>query len=189
MRKFATSTAVIVISLTLTPPTVAFAQQTIKGRLVGTWKVVSWESLRRNGEALNIWMGLHPSGLIMYQPNGYMAVQFMADPRPAFAQNPATTPPPYDEFRNAFFGYYAYWGTYTINEAGNGVVHHVQGSERPGEVGLNYQRSVSIDGTKLVITTPCCYKAGQLLRHDLLERMQIPTDEELFNRLTFERVE
>jgi hypothetical protein len=26
----------------------------------------------------------------------YMAVQFMADPRPTFAQNPAASPPPYD---------------------------------------------------------------------------------------------
>jgi hypothetical protein len=39
------------------------------------------------------------------------AVQIMADPRPTFAQNPGTTPPPYDEFRNAFFGNYAYWGS------------------------------------------------------------------------------
>jgi len=95
---------------------------------------------------------------------------------------------PYDEFRNAFFGYYAYWGTYTINDAGTGKVHHVQGSERPREVGLKYQRSVSIDGTKLVITTPS-YKAGLSLPHDRLEQLQIPADEELVNRLTFERIE
>ena len=189
MRKFATLIVVAIMSLTLTPPSIAFAQQTLKDRLVGTWKAVSWESVRRNGQVLNVWMGLHPTGLIIYQPNGYMAVQIMADPRPTFAENPATTLPAYDEFRNAFFGYYAYWGSYTINEDGNGVVHHVQGSERPGEVGLNYQRSVAIDGAKLVITTACCYKAGQALRHDLLERMQISADEELFNRLTFERVE
>jgi Lipocalin-like domain len=178
-----------IFGLLTSPTTGAFAQQSLKDKILGTWKIISWESLRPNGQVLNVWMGFHPTGLIIYQPNGYMAAQIMADPRPTFAESPATTPPPYDEFRNAFFGYYAYWGSYTINEAGNGVVHHVQGSERPGEVGLNYQRSVSIDGAKLVITTPCCYKAGQALRHDLLERMQIPADEELFNRLTFERVE
>jgi len=42
----------------------------------------------------------------MYQSNGYMAVQIMADPRPTFAQPPSTTPPTSDEFRNTFFGYY-----------------------------------------------------------------------------------
>src|SRR5215470_5694916 len=189
MRRVITFSVFAVVSLTIAaPPTDAFAQ-TLRDRLIGTWKAISWESVRSNGQVLNISMGLHPTGLIIYQPNGYMAVQIMADPRPTFAQNPATTPPPYDEFRNAFFGYYGYWGTYTINEAGNGVVHHVQGSERPGEIGRNYQRSVSVDGTKLVITTPCCYKAGQVLQHDLLERLKIPADEELFNRLSFERIE
>ena len=190
MYKVATLAVAILMSLVLVPPAgTALAQQkSLKDSVVGTWKIISWESLRPNGQILNIWMGLHPTGLIIYQPNGYMAVQIMADPRPTFVQIPGTTPPPYDEFRNAFYGYYAYWGKYTINDAGNGVVHDVQGSERPGEVGLKYQRAVSIDGTKLVITTPS-YKAGLVLPHDRLEQMQIPADEELVNRLTFERIE
>jgi hypothetical protein len=189
MRNVVTLVVATVISLTYAPLTSsAIAQQGLKDRVVGTWKILSWETLRPNGEIVNIWMGLHPTGLIIYQPNGYMAVQFMADPRPTFAQIPATSPPPYDEFRNAFFGYYAYWGTYTINEDGNGVTHNVRGSERPGEVGIKYTRYISIYGTKLVITTPS-YQAGPMLPRDLLERMQIPADEELVNRLTFERID
>ena len=188
MRKVATFVVGIVMSLTHTlPMSAAFAEQSLKDKIVGTWKIISWESQRPNSQIVNIWMGPHPTGLIIYQPNGYMAVQFMADPRPTFAQNPTTSLPPYDEFRNAYFGYYAYWGTYTINDAGNGVVHNVEGSERPVEVGRKYPRTVSIDGTRLVITTPS-YKAGLALPHDVLERMQIPADEELVNRLTFERI-
>jgi Lipocalin-like domain len=189
MRKAAKFVFAIFVLLTLTSPmSAAFAQQGLKDRIVGTWKIVSWESLRPDGRAVNIWMGAHPTGVIMYQPNGYMAVQIMADPRPTFAQNPATSSSSNDEFRNAFFGYYAYWGTYTINDAGNGVTHNVQASERPAEVGMKYARSVSIDGTKLIITTPS-YKAGLLIPRDVLERAQVPADEELVNRLTFERIE
>ena len=188
MRKLANITCAVVMSLPLTLPTNgSFAQQSLKDRIVGTWKLISWESVRPNGQVVN-WMGPHPTGVIMYQPNGYMAVQIMADPRPTFAQNPALSPPPYDEFRTAFFDYYAYWGTYTINDAGNGVVHNVVASERAGEVGVNYQRSVSIEGTKLLITTPS-YKAGVFVPHDRLERMQIPAEEELVNRLTFVRLQ
>src|SRR5262249_22101076 len=108
MHKVAILAAAIVLSLVLTPPsTTSLAQQgSLQDNVVGTWKIVSWESLRPNGQILNIWMGLHPTGLIIYRPNGYMAVQIMADPRPTFTQNAATSPPPYDEFRNAFFGYY-----------------------------------------------------------------------------------
>jgi hypothetical protein len=77
---------------------------------------------------------------------------------------------------------------FAYTRARNVVVHDVQGSERPWEVGRKYPRSISIDRTKLVLTTPT-YKAGQALPHDLLGRMQIPVDEELVNRLTFERIE
>ena len=189
MRKVATFVFAIAMSLTHAPLiNAAFAEQSLKDKIVGTWKIISWESLRPSGQIVNIWMGLHPTGLIIYQPNGYMAVQIMADPRPTFTQNPATKQPPFDEFRSAYFGYYAYWGTYTINDAGNDVVHNLEGSERPVEVGRKYPRSFSIDGTKLVITTPS-YKAGLALPFDLLERMQIPADEELVNRLTFERID
>ena len=146
MRTFliaAATTALLAASLAPT----AWAEDSLRDKVIGTWKLISWESLRSSGEVVNVWMGLHPTGVIMYQPNGYMAVQIMADPRPAFADNPATTPPSYEELRNAFFGYYAYWGRYTINNAGDGVVHDVQASERPAEVGLKYPRSVSIEGS------------------------------------------
>ena len=185
MRTFLIAAASAAL-LMLSPRPAAVAADSLREKVIGTWKLISWESLRPNGEIVNVWMGLHPTGVIMYQPNGYMAVQVMADPRPTFAENPATSLPSRDELRNAFFGYYAYWGTYTINDAGNGVVHNVQASERPAEVGLKYARSVAINGTKLVITTPS-YKAG--LPHDVLERAQVRDDEELVNRLTFERME
>jgi hypothetical protein len=188
MRKVAIFVFAIVTSLTLALTNPTFAQQTLKERIIGSWKIISWETIRAEGQVINIWMGLHPTGLIIYQPNGYMAVQIMADPRPTFAQLPSTTPPSSDEFRNAFFGYYAYWGTYTIDAAGNAVIHNVQGSERPHEVGRRYERSASFEGTRLVLTTPN-YKASAGLPHDLLERMQVPADEALVNRLIFERVE
>jgi len=67
-------------------------------------------------------------------------------------------------------------------------VHNVLASERPNEVGIKYPRSVSIEGKKLVITTPT-YKAGALLPQDMLDRVHLRGDEDLFNRLTWERVE
>ncbi|WLB24100.1 lipocalin-like domain-containing protein [Bradyrhizobium japonicum] len=109
------------------PINAAFGDQNIRDKLVGTWKAVSWETRRPNGEIVNIWMGPHPTGLIIYQSNGYMAVQIMADPRPQFTQNPGTIPPPYDEFKTAYFGY-AYWGTYSANDDGSTDVHNVEGS-------------------------------------------------------------
>jgi len=189
IRKVAVVVVAIVASLTLSMSAALAQQKSLRDRIVGTWKLVSVDSVRPNGQTLNFWMGLHPTGLIIYQPNGYMAVQIMHDPRAMFAKTPPTSTPTYDELKNAFFGYYAYWGTYTINEADSSVVHSVQGSLLPGEVGLNYKRFLSIDGTKLIVTTPT-FKAAVALAfsHDVLDGAQIRGDEEFSNRLTFERV-
>ena len=43
--------------------------------VLGTWKLVSVETLRQNGQVSTIWMGPNPIGLIIYQPNGYMSVR------------------------------------------------------------------------------------------------------------------
>ncbi len=168
--------------------TAALAQQkqSIRDRAVGAWKLISWESLRSSGQIVNIWMGPHPTGLLIYQPNGYMAVQIMHDPRPMFAKSDLTATS--DEFRKAYFGYYAYWGTYAINEAESTIEHKIQGSARPAEVGNTRKATLRFDGTKLVLTTRS-YKAGLLLPHDLLEGAQVRDDEELVNRLTWERIE
>src|SRR6266446_2894371 len=158
----------------------------LRERAVGTWKLISWETVRSNGQAVDIIMGPHPIGLIMYQPNGYMAVQVMHDPRPTFEKNYLTATG--DEFRQVYLGYYAYWGTYTINEADNTVEHNLQNSLHPEEVGRKYKRSLLFDGTKLVLTTPI-FKAGIVIPHDLLERAQVRDDEEVVNRLTWERLQ
>ena len=125
----------------------------------------------------------HPTGLIIYHTNGYLAVQVISDPRPMFAESGLTATR--DELRNAYFGYYAYWGTYTINEADSTVEHNIQSSLRPEEVGVKYKRSLSFDGTRLVLTTPA-FKAN--LAYPLRGDAQLQEGEELVNRLTWERI-
>jgi Lipocalin-like domain len=137
----------------------------LRERAVG-WKLISWETVRANGQALNLIMGPHPTGLIMYSPNGYMAVQVMHDPRPTLNYLTAAG----DEFKQAYLGYYAYWGTYTINEADSTVEHNIQSSLYPVEVGRKFKRSLLFDGAKLVLTTPP-FKAGIVILHDPLPRL------------------
>lgn len=188
IREVAVVVVTIVAALALSMNAALAQQKSLKDRVVGTWKLISIDSVRPSGQTLNFWMGLHPTGLLIYQSNGYMAAQIMHDPRAMFATSPPTSMPTYDELKRAFFGYYAYWGTYTINEADSSVVHSVQGSLLPGEVGLNYKRFLSIEGTKLVVTTPT-FKAAVALAfcRDVLDSAQIRDDEEFTNRLTFER--
>jgi len=140
-------------------------------KVVGTWKLLSVETLRPGGEVLYEWMGRNPVGLIIYDPTGHMLVQIMRDPRPTFASGQHWTATP-EEIKGAYEGYYAYFGTYEVNEKEGTVIHHVQASLWPREVGIDYKRQAGLSGDRLVLTTPPYQWAG----------------EQRTNRLTWERV-
>lgn len=143
----------------------------VADKLTGTWRLVSVETIRPNGEILTEWMGEKPSGLIVYLPNGLMSVQIMRDPRPRFENGSRLKATP-DELKSAYLGYYAYWGRYTISAADKMIVHNVEASLWPEEVGITYKRFFALEGSKLVLTTGP-YKRG---------------DEERRNKLIWERV-
>ena|SRR5436309_13467608 len=97
-------------------------------RFLGTWRLVS---ITADGKT-DPKRGLHPTGLIHYDANGYMAVQIMPDRvRPTFA---GAEPTP-DEAKTAIIGYTAYFGTYTLNEKAGTVTHHRTGNINPGGLG------------------------------------------------------
>ena len=142
---------------------------TVTGQLlVGVWDLVSYEDHRPSGEVLK-WWGQHPSGVLTYSPSGRMAVQFMRDPRPTFAAGrvwgpdnqkllPAASAP---EIRDAFAGYYAYFGTYQVDARAQTVTHHISGSLRSHEVGADYVRPFKLSGNQLVLRYPVTADDGE----------------------------
>ncbi len=98
----------------------------------------------------------------------------MRDPRPTFSSGSLThrdaSP---EEIKGAYLGYYAYFGTYEVNEAEGVIIHHVKGSLWPQEVGTDYKRFFKLSENRIVLSTPPSLRDGQ----------------QSFNRLTFERVE
>jgi len=134
------------------------APKVTANQLVGAWDLVSYEDHRPNGEVLQGW-GQHPSGVLTYSLSGRMAVQFMRDPRPTFVggrvwgrdnQNllPAASAA---EIRDAYAGYYAYFGTYDVDERARAVTHHIKSSLRSHEVGTDNVRPFELTGDRLVL--------------------------------------
>lgn len=142
-----------------------------QSNVVGNWRLVAVETIRENGEVSTAWMGTKPVGLITYQSNGLMAVQIMRDPRPVFVGGSRVSATP-EELRKAFFGYYAYWGTYAVSEIDRSVTHQLTASLLPEEVGITYKRFFTIDGQRLVLTTaPFTYDGQVLVNRLSWERM------------------
>lgn len=49
---------------------------------VGTWRLVSVETKRPNGEVIYPFYGKHPEGLLLYDRSGWMSVQIVSHPKP-----------------------------------------------------------------------------------------------------------
>jgi hypothetical protein len=125
-----------------------------QGGVLGAWKLISIERVSSDGQkSTSLWMGKNPVGLIIYHPAGYMSVQMMRDPRPTFASGDFAKATP-EEIKNAYQGYYAYFGTYEVNEKEGFVIHHIKGSMLPIEVGIDYKRTFKISGDRITLTTP-----------------------------------
>ncbi len=105
--------------------------------ITGTYRLVTLEAIRPNGEVTTGWLGAKPTGLIVYDSSGYMSVQIMKDPQEASVQN----------------DYYAYFGTYEIDEKTETVIHHVEGSLHPDEVGVSYIQAFTLLEDRLILTT------------------------------------
>ena len=143
------------------------AQLSERQTLVGVWELVSLQDHRPNGDVLD-WMGKRPLGTLIYSPDGHMSVQIMRDPPPAVVASMWTSDgrdlqpsASVNEIRDAYRGYYAYFGTWEIDERARTVTHHIQGSMRAGEVGAAYVRPYEFSGEHLVLRSTVSPASGE----------------------------
>ena len=144
------------LSLALCVP-VAFAAETaaaLQKKFVGSWKLISIEGPTQqpiNGK---------PFGMIMYDNTGHMAVQIVRGDRPAFANGAAQATD--KERAQAYSTYTAYYGTYTFEPENHIVIHHLEGSIVPGQIGQDNIRYFELKGNRLTLSVANDGKGGRL---------------------------
>ena len=131
----------------------AHSSQDLKNKFLGTWKLVAAEAQQPTGEVMPYRYGAGSIGYIMYDATGHMAVQIMQPNRPPFASGDLDTGTP-EEIEAAFEGYGAYFGTYEIHEAEGFVIHRVEGSLFPNNVGTEQKRFFEFSGDTLILKPP-----------------------------------
>jgi hypothetical protein len=123
----------------------------------GAWLLISLNAIRPNGETTTGWLGKRPSGLLVYDPSGFLSVQIMSDPREPYGHDP--------ENLAVHAHYYAYFGTFEIDERSKTITHHVRGSLRPDEIGLIYQQTFTLSDDQLTLLTATHVVAGEERRN------------------------
>jgi hypothetical protein len=122
----------------------------IRAKLMGTWRLVSYEARQEDG-TVSYPMGKDVQGFIMYTPDGYMAAQLMKPGRTVVTSDDVNKIAP-NELATAAAGFFAYSGTFEVDETSKTVTHHVRISLIPNWVGGKQKRNVKFDGDHLTLS-------------------------------------
>ena len=129
----------------------------LQKKFAGSWKLISIEGPNPLSEGKSV-------GILTYDNSGYMSVHIVRGDRPAFSNGRAKATD--HEKASAFETYTAYYGTYTFEPENRVVVHHLEGSITPGQIGQNNIRYFELEGNRLTLSVANDGKGGRLARKD-----------------------
>lgn len=126
-------------------------------RMIGTWSLVSRIDRARDGTVRpNSALGSDPLAMLTYTRDRFSA-QFMKRDRSAAS---AATGGSGQNNTIAIGGYDAYFGTYRV--VGDGVVlHRLEAALACGNVGLEVERTLAVDGDRLTIVLETATQDGE----------------------------
>jgi|SRR5579872_4350752 len=149
----------LALSLALLIPA-AFAADTaadLQKKFTGSWRLISIEGAN---QAVNT----NVTGILTYDGRGHMGVHIVRGDRPAFPNGRAKATD--HEKAAAFDTYTAYYGTYTFEPENHIVIHHLEGSLSPGQIGQDNIRYFELEGNRLTLSVANDGKGGRLARKD-----------------------
>ena len=119
------------------------------------------------------------TGLLIYDRSGWMSVQIVGQPRPAMEAHTARpTVASIDQeaqLKAAVLDtYYAYFGTWDYDESASLVTHHIKSSLIPGETGVSYGQTATLEGGHLIFTVRQETAEGATVRTKVWKRLSGP---------------
>jgi hypothetical protein len=157
---------------------VTHSDASVRAQLVGSWRLLSRESRRANGQVeADQGLSTLPLGVLIYDQSGHVAAQLSRRDRTvsmfreecAVAAETKGTP----DTAQTVLGYDAYFGTYTLNEKEGIVTHHLEAAIWPGDIGKNIDRHFTISGDQLTIKFDTTTREGVKVTRTLVwERMR-----------------
>src|SRR5215831_17966346 len=114
----------------------------LRAKLVGTWRLVSSTQQLANGTLRpDPQTGPRGAGFLVYTETGQVCVVVG---NPNRKQWDSVQAPTEADLRNAFDGLVAYAGTFEVNEVEGSVVHHIEVDRVPNSTGTDRKRLCSV---------------------------------------------
>ncbi len=156
----------------------ARSTSSVRAQLIGSWRLVSRQSRRANGEVeTDAGLSATPLGILIYDQSGHVVAQLSRRDRtlallPEECQAAITTKGTPDTAQT-ILGYDAYFGTYKVNEDYGTVTHHLEAALFPGDIGKDIERHFTISGDQLTIMFNTTTREGVSVTQTLIwQRMK-----------------
>jgi len=149
-RTCALGLVLLVVCSALSTHAVAQGGGDTRARMLGAWRLESRTVRKASGEILrDAVLGAEPPGRLFYDGSGNMSLQMM---RPDRAQA-ISVPSNAQDAKNprVILGYDSYFGTFRLNPSAGTVIHHVEGSLFPEDLGKDFERLITVDGDRLTL--------------------------------------
>jgi Lipocalin-like domain len=121
--------------------------------LIGTWRLRSWKNVGSDGSEVYP-VGEKPIGYIIYNHDGYVSVEIMAEghTRPYQEEDPFGGT--LEERSLAISTYISYSGPFEVVPGQDTVIHHIEVCSYPNWIGNSQVRFVQLEGDhQLVLRT------------------------------------
>jgi hypothetical protein len=140
-RSILTFSAITALVLALLPSSIIAQQGGLKQQLVGTWTLVSWEQVQKDGTKQQDF-GANPKGIASFDGSGHFFVMFARPELPKIASTDRLKVTP-QEAQAINVGAIAYFGTYTVDEPSKALLFKIESSTFPNQVGAQQKRVIT----------------------------------------------
>lgn len=148
--------------------------ENLRERLIGAWKLMSYQEIPVDGSDPFEPLGPEPRGLIIYTPDGYMSAQLAKPDRPDFGSGDwfAGTA---DDYAAEATSYIAYSGPFHVDEEQQTLTHSMFVSLFPNWTGQTQPRRVKLEDDRLHLgTTSPIQSSGKTVNSVLVWRRAEP---------------
>lgn len=157
-RRFTRVSSMTALGMSLLVGSAFGQQRSLTEQLLGTWILVSHESVRADGTRIPVY-GVNPKGIAFFDAEGHFIITVMRADRDKYAID-FPTQGTAEENKATARGTMTYFGTYSVNEAVHIIAIRIEASSFPNWNGADQKRIFAIAGDQLTLTARALQTGG-----------------------------
>jgi hypothetical protein len=151
-RNILSLSAITALGVAVLPGSAVAQQKSLKEQLVGTWTLVSYDSVAADNSHKPSF-GSKPSGILVFDGGGKYVLVLTNSARPKWKSQgrlDATA----DEWKSAGLGTVAQFGKWSVDEGNKTLIRLPEGALNPNSPGVEARTTIAVSGDELRMTDP-----------------------------------